>query len=83
MICQTRSNVCAVYLLMLENFTSLTFKSRKDQEIVQSDLFELYYWSKDWLLAFNIYQTAKQLYEGFPSKSWTFVITRDCVSVIL
>ena len=40
------------FLLMLANFTSLTFKSREDQEIVQSDLFELGDWSKDWLLAY-------------------------------
>ena len=32
----------------------LTIKSRHDQEIIQSDLFKLCDWSKDWLLAFNI-----------------------------
>lgn len=32
----------------------LTIKSRYDQEIIQSDLFKLCDWSKEWLLAFNI-----------------------------
>ena len=32
----------------------LTVKSRYDQEIIQSDLFKLCDWSKEWLLVFNI-----------------------------
>ena len=32
----------------------LTIKSRNDQEIIQSDLFKLCDWSKEWLMPFNI-----------------------------
>ena len=32
----------------------LTIKSRNDQEIIQSDLFKLCDWSKNWLMPFNI-----------------------------
>ena len=35
----------------------------------------LYRVSSDWM--------SEQVYEGCPSKSWTFVITRDCVPVTL
>ena len=32
----------------------LTIKSRNDREIIQSDLFKLCDWSKEWLMPFNI-----------------------------
>ena len=45
----------------------LTIKSRNEQEIIQSDLFKIYDWSKEWLMPFNIASARQCIMEKKPN----------------